>query len=72
MTTTAAFFILFLLTGEATLTPVGQYESKEACAVIETVMNAALGERSVEGAKFKCLDAQSLLDMLQKNGVEVN
>lgn len=72
MTTTAAFFILYLLTGEASLTPVGQYESKETCAVVETVMNAALGDRSVEDAKFKCLDAQTLLDMLQKNGIELN
>ena len=66
------FFILYLLTGEASMTPVAQYQSKESCTVVETVMNAAVGEASVENAKFKCIDAQTLMEMMGKNGIDVH
>jgi hypothetical protein len=66
------FFILYLLTGEASMTPVAQYQSKESCIVVETVMNAAVGEASVENAKFKCIDAQTLMEMMGKNGIDVH
>ncbi|MBL8598771.1 MAG: hypothetical protein J0I48_04435 [Devosia sp.] len=72
MSTTAIFFILYALTGEATLTPIGQYDSKEACAVVENVMNAAVGSNAIENAKFKCFDAQTMLEMFSKNGIEIN
>ncbi len=65
-------FILYALTGQATLTPIAQYESKESCEAVETAMNAAVGSASLDNARFKCLDAQTLVEMLGKNGVDLN
>jgi hypothetical protein len=66
------FFILYALTGEATLTPIAQYESEESCVVVESAMNAVVGSAALDNAKFKCFDAQSLVEMFSKNGVELN
>jgi hypothetical protein len=72
MQAATVFFILYALTGEATLTPIAQYKSQESCVVVENVMNAAVGEASLDNAKFKCLDAQSLVEMFGKNGIDLN
>ena len=69
MAAATAFFILYALTGSATLTPIAQYQSKEACQVVENVMNAAV-TTGTEPAKFKCIDSDTLMEMLKKNGVE--
>lgn len=72
MQAATVFFILYLLTGEATLTPVAQYQSKESCEAIEASLNATVGDASLDNAKFKCIDAQTLVEMLGKNGVDVH
>lgn len=66
------FFILYALTGDATLTPIAQYQSEESCVMVENVMNAAVGSAALDNAKFKCLDAQTLLEMFGKNGIDLN
>ena len=72
MEAATVFFILYALTGEATLTPIAQYQSQESCVVVEGAMNAIVGSAALDSAKFKCLDAQSLVEMFGKNGIELN
>ncbi|MEO7223449.1 MAG: hypothetical protein ABIY37_13340 [Devosia sp.] len=72
MQAATVFFILYALTGEATLTPIAQYDSKESCQVVEGAMNAVIGSASLGNAKFTCLDGQTLIEMLDKNGVDTH
>lgn len=71
MSANVVIFILYLLTGEATMTPVGQYDSAQSCQVVEAVMNAAIGESSVDNAKFKCFDGKTIMEMMAQNGIEL-
>lgn len=72
MSTATVFFILYALTGEASLTPIGQYQSEEACVVAESAMNAILGGASVDNAKFKCISGESIIEMMKQNGVDIS
>jgi hypothetical protein len=69
MQAATVIFILYALSGQATLTPIAQYESKDACQVVENVMNAAVAN-APESAKFKCIASDTMLEMLKKNGIE--
>jgi hypothetical protein len=72
MQAAAVFFILYALTGEATLTPIAQYDNEESCVVVENALNAVVGSAALDNARFKCFDAETLVEMFGKNGIELN
>ncbi len=65
----AVGFILYLLSGQGTFVPVALFEDEAACTTAVEAMETALGKRPRD-SRFACLEMQSLVDLLQKNGIQ--
>jgi hypothetical protein len=66
----AAFFSLYLISGEGSFTPLAQYPDQDECHARAEAIETALAEES--DLRAFCLSTESLEAMLEANGYELD
>lgn len=67
----AAMVILYLLSGEGSLTPLAQFADKDSCTKTIAILEATLSGSAVQEMKFACVAPDTIMEMLDKNGVKL-